>query len=77
MQFVGGKMNNYEKIKQMSFDEMLDLFEKHCSCGFCIMSKKKPYEVEINNEQCRKFGNSIKIMPCKAGIKQYFESEEE
>ena len=68
---------NYEKIKAMSIDEMLDLFERHCSCGFCIMSDKKPYEIKICSEQCRKFGNSIKIMPCRAGIKQWLESEEE
>ena len=47
-------MNNYEKIKAMSIDEMLEFFTRHCSCDFCIMSNKKPYQVEIDNRQCKK-----------------------
>ena len=69
-------MNNFERIKQMSFDEMLEFFTRHCSCGLCIMSNKKPYQVEIDNRQCKNDFN-YRVVPCEAGIKYWLESDEE
>ena len=33
---IGGRMNNYEKIKNMTIDEMVQLLEGDCfRCAYC------------------------------------------
>lgn len=58
-------MNNYEKIKKMTIDEMAEvLYYSRCSACIYISSHD-------NLPLCR--GN----YKCKDGIKQWLESEEE
>lgn len=53
-------MTNYEKIKAMSIDEMVEKFAKNGCCGFCKLKESQTCDI-----------------PCKQGIRQYLESEDE
>lgn len=46
-------MNNFEKIKQMSVDEMADFLDKESRCECCIYNDK-----DCTDEECMQ---SIKI----------------
>lgn len=54
-------MNNYEKIKQMTVEEMAEFLFNNAACGFCI------YEFDECNE----------AIGCVEGIKQWLLQEVE
>lgn len=54
-------MNNYEKIKNMTVDEMAEFLLQEC-INICV----------YNNEECLDYGAD-----CKDGIKQWLEQESE
>lgn len=62
-------MNNYERIKQMTIDEMaeflrknFDEYEEHFGCADCTSYETHHYPSECEEEQCYwlKIGCSIK-----------------
>ena len=55
-------MNNYEKIKAMSIDEMTEFLTNASPCDFCIC--------DLDENKCMAIG-------CQDGVKQWLESEEE
>lgn len=63
-------MNNFQKIKAMSIDEMAEFSSVFQRCSFCVLSLKENGQVYCDLEQCRKIA-------CKDGIKQWLESESE
>lgn len=52
-------MNNFERIKQMTIDEMVNLLLNSC-CDTCVC--------DIDENKCMAIG-------CEEGIKQWLESE--
>ena len=56
------KMNNYEHIKTMSIEEMVELLMNRSACDTCYC--------DMEDNKCMAVG-------CKDGIKQWLESEEE
>jgi hypothetical protein len=56
-------MNNYEKIKKMTIDEMAEYHAEHVpkTCWMCTGTKN----------------GCLREISCKSGIKQWLESEEE
>ena len=63
-------MNNFEKIKAMSIDEMAEYSAVFQRCSFCIASSKENGMTVTNGAIC-------KMIKCKDGIKQWLESESE
>lgn len=63
-------MNNYERIKNMSIDEMAEFSSVFQRCSFCIVSKKYKNMTKVNMEECRK-------LSCKEGCKKWLEAESE
>lgn len=62
-------MNNYEKIKSMSVDEMAEFSSVFQRCSFCALAKRNSLcETLVNFEDCRK-------TTCKDGIKQWLLAE--
>lgn len=54
-------MNNYERIKAMSIEEMADFFSLHFSCEYCVGG----------SDYC-----NYSISKCEKSLKQWLESEE-
>ena len=63
-------MNNYERIKAMSIEEMAKYSSVFQRCSFCIASTKENGMTITDGAICRK-------ITCKEGIKQWLESEVE
>lgn len=61
--------SNYERIKQMSVEDMAKLF--YNSNDYCEKCKFCP--TDINDLHCPNYSN----MSCEEGIKQWLESEAE
>lgn len=61
-------MNNFERIKKMSLDEMAEFSSIFQRCCFCIASSKEDGMTVKDGAICRK-------LKCKDGIKQWLQQE--
>lgn len=63
-------MNNFEKIKNLTLDEMAEFSSIFQRCCFCIASSKEAGMTVTDGAICR-------TLTCKEGIKQWLQAESE
>lgn len=68
-------MTNYERIRNMSIEEMAEAMNKSADDGLYNLSCQK-YCAYTTNKRCNKFNNDGRG-GCTDGIKQWLESEVE